>query len=61
MRDAAATALVAIGTLLVADAVYFGFLEQYRAGKWAPFWWLALLGSFGLAGALFLARGTGST
>jgi len=53
--------LLAAGTLLVVDAVYFGFLEQYRTGKWALLWWLGLLGSFGLAGALYAARTTGAT
>jgi hypothetical protein len=52
MLDVVIYVLLAAGTLVVVDLLYFGVLEPYRKGRGARLWWIALLGPFGLAGLL---------
>jgi hypothetical protein len=56
MANAVVTGLLVVGVLLVLDALYVGVLETYRSGKWGLVWWVALLGSIGLAAVLSFAR-----
>jgi hypothetical protein len=56
MANAIITGLLIVGVLLVLDALYVGVLETYRSGKWGLVWWVAVLGSIGLAAVLSFAR-----